>query len=61
MERRVITLSGGRTFTIRHPERVTCGERGRNWQVNTREGLVSKADLSSPEGEPGAMKIWPCL
>ena len=36
----VITLADGQTFTIRHPELVSCDVRGRDLQINTAEGLV---------------------
>ncbi len=36
----VITLAGGQTFTIRHPELVSCDTRGRDLQINTDDGLV---------------------
>jgi hypothetical protein len=36
----VITLADGRTFTIRHPELVSCDAKGRDLQVNTDDGLV---------------------
>jgi hypothetical protein len=31
----VITLANGQSFTIRHPELVSCDARGRGMQINT--------------------------
>ena len=36
----VITLADGQTFTIRHPELVSCDTRGGDLQINTDDGLV---------------------
>ena len=52
----VIRLADGQSFTIRHPELVSCSANGRELQINTEdEGLVlvemllvtSMASLSS--------------
>jgi hypothetical protein len=35
----IIRLAGGRSFTVRHPELVSCSLNGREMIVNDEEGM----------------------
>jgi hypothetical protein len=57
-----ITLGCGRSFTVRHPELVSCSTNGREMVVHDDDGMhlieMLLVDLLDDAGEP-ASKITP--
>lgn len=53
-----VRMTGGRTFTVEHPENAACDPRGRNLVILDREGMhfveMLLVEVMEPVPEPPA-------